>query len=547
MHRLSAFCPLFLAFAACLAPAQAPLVKVKIRAAVYDRDLNLKPVPHLELSFRSLDKDKEQSAPTVIQTSLDGTAETELPPGQYQVSTSKPLEFQGKTYLWDLTVQLSLPQRALEFSNDNAKVTDLTGGRGAQVDSLAEHFRDLKSSTVTVWQQDGHGTGFLVDRSGLIVTNQHVVDGHTYLAVQFDNQRKVAAEVLAEDKQKDVAVLRVNLANVSDVAIAPIAQGSGALLEGERVFTIGNPLDKEKVLTTGVVSKVDQDSIISDISISVGNSGGALFNSSGNVVGITTWRQGHGSSSGLSGIVPIAEAADLLAVARSKAAGTPPSARLLPVAPPIKYPIDALRAIGNKPWAKDIYSFKLGDVDVEIITPVTRYQVVMERAARAQKERDKRAKKAGAPPEEEHQPTDYETKFDSVVMINVDPTLKQDFWKSMATRNQVVMHFKSDFLKMRLLCGETEIEPILPGRFPLTLNTQSGAVRVDDSSFVGHYTYPPDAIAPTCKQVSVEVYLSKEPDKPLVKVLDPNAVTQIWADFDPFRKMLATNAATPPK
>jgi hypothetical protein len=45
----------------------------------------------------------------------------------------------------------------------------------------------------------------------------------------------------------------------------------------------------------------------------------------------------------------------------------------------------------------------------------------------------------------------------------------------------------------------------------------------------------------------VEVYLSKEPDKPLVKVLDPNAVTQIWNDFDPFRKALESNAKTPPK
>jgi S1-C subfamily serine protease len=530
--------------------AQTSSVKVKVRAAVYDRDLNLKPVPHLKLSFRSLDTDKdtdkEKVEPTVLQTNLDGTAETELAPGLYRVSTSKPLEFQGKSYLWDLQVQLKAPEHVLELSNDNAKVTDLSGGRGAQVDSLADHFRELKGSVVTVLKQNGHGTGFLVDPAGLIVTNQHVVDGFTYLAVQFDGERKLAAEVLAEDKQKDVAVLRVNLAGISGVVVAPIAQGSNALLEGERVFTIGNPLDQEKVLTTGVVSKVEKDSIISDISISSGNSGGALFNSSGTVVGITAYRTGRGVGAGLSGIVPIAEAADVLAAARRKAASTaPPPSRLLPVPPPIKYPADALRALGNKPWAKDTYYFKLGDFGVEIVTPVTRYESAMERAARAEKEREKRARKSGAPAPEEHQPTDFETKYDSVVTVDVSPLLKQDFWKSMgAGQGNVVLHFKSDFLKMRLLCGSDEVEPIIPGRYPLTVIEQGGRVHVNDSSFEGAYTYRPDSISPTCKQVSVEVYLSKEPDKPLVKVLDPSTVSQVWSDFDPVRKALDGAKAT---
>jgi S1-C subfamily serine protease len=539
MNCLKAFCLLFAGLASWPVTAQTPSVKVKVRAAVYDRDLNLKPVPHLELSFRSLDAGKENVEPTVVQTNLDGTAEAELAPGLYRVSTSKPLEFQGKSYLWELQVRLKGPEHVLELSNDNAKVTDMSGGRGAQVDSLADHFRELKGSVVTVLKQNGHGTGFLVDPAGLIVTNQHVVDGFTYLAVQFDDRRKLAAEVLAEDKQKDVAVLRVNLAGISGVVVAPIAQGSTALLEGERVFTIGNPLDQEKVLTTGVVSKVEKDSIISDISISSGNSGGALFNSSGTVVGITAYRTGRGAGAGLSGIVPIAEAADVLAAARTKAASTaPPSSRLLPVPPPIKYPAEALRAVGNKPWAKDTYYFKLGDFGVELITPVTRYELAMERASRAEKEREKRAKKSGAPPEE-HQPTDFETKYDSVVSVSVSPMLKQDFWKSMgAGQGQVVLHFKSDFLKMRLLCGSDEVEPILPGRFPLTVIEHGGRVRVNDASYEGAYTYGPNAISPTCKQVRVEVYLSKEPDKPLVKVLDPSTVSQVWNDFDPVRKAL---------
>lgn len=546
MHRLAVLCLLFLVCIHRPLPAQTPSVKVKVRAALYDRDLNMKPVPHLALTFRNLD----QSGPeTPIQTSLDGTAEVELTPGKYQITSGKPTEFQGKTYMWDLQRQFSKPENVLELSNDNAKVTDLTGGRNPQVDSLAEHFRALKGSAVTVWAQDGHGTGFLVDPAGLIVTNQHVTAGFTYLAVQFDGGRKLAAELLAEDKQKDVSVLRVNLASIPDAVVAPIAQGSGVLLEGERVFTIGNPLDQEKVLTTGVVSKVDQDSIISDISISAGNSGGPLFNSSGVVVGITTYRTGRGGGgSGLSGITPISKAADVLASARTKAASAPPpSARLLPVAPAVKYPADALRAVGNKPWQKEIYFFKLGNFDVEIVTPVTRYQGMMERTSRAEKERQKRAQKSGAPAEATQQPAEYETQYDSVVRIDVSPQLKVDFWKSMAPGGPVIMKFKSDFLKMKLLCDSSEIEPILPGRYPVSVRLANGSVYVDDATFEGAYTYPPDAISPKCKQVSLEVVPVKEQDKSLVKVLDPAAVTQISSDFDPFRKALETGGKAPAK
>ena len=148
MHRLAALSVLFLAFAAGPLVAQTTPVKVKVKAVLYDRDLNMKPVPHVELTFKNLDQ--PGAAPVVAQTSLDGTMETDIPPGHYQVTSSKPIEFQGKTYLSDLPVQLSKPENVLELSNDNAKVADLTGGRGAQVDSLAQHFQELKDSVVTV-------------------------------------------------------------------------------------------------------------------------------------------------------------------------------------------------------------------------------------------------------------------------------------------------------------------------------------------------------------------------------------------------------------
>src|ERR1700757_4854803 len=75
-------------------------VTVHIRAALFDRDLNLKPVPRLQISLRSLDS--PATAPVEVRTSLDGTAEVSLHPGKYQLTTASGAELFGKTYRWDL-------------------------------------------------------------------------------------------------------------------------------------------------------------------------------------------------------------------------------------------------------------------------------------------------------------------------------------------------------------------------------------------------------------------------------------------------------------
>src|SRR6266403_6221795 len=126
---------------------------------------------------------------------------------------------------------------------------------------------------------------------------------------------------------------------------APIAKsetGKESVIEGERVFTIGSPLSQRKILTSGMASKVEARAIISDININHGNSGGPLFNSVGEVVGITTFRESVGP--GVAGIVRIEEALPILEQARKKMSdGALPSARYLPVEPTDTYPLDTLK------------------------------------------------------------------------------------------------------------------------------------------------------------------------------------------------------------
>jgi hypothetical protein len=135
---------ILLGFLATAAAAQN--VKVKLRAALYDRDLNLKPIPHLLVKLTPADP---AAKPVTVQTSLDGIAEVELPPGKYSVVTEKPVELFDKSYRWEFDADFVKPENTLELSNDNAKTAPLAGGREARVDELAYQYKRVRDTVVT--------------------------------------------------------------------------------------------------------------------------------------------------------------------------------------------------------------------------------------------------------------------------------------------------------------------------------------------------------------------------------------------------------------
>jgi len=83
--------------------------------------------------------------------------------------------------------------------------------RGRIKDEMTVHFQRLQNTVLTVWSETGHGTGFIVDPQGLILTNHHVLGPSEYIAVQFDSARKVRAVRLETDPLKDVAVIWADL------------------------------------------------------------------------------------------------------------------------------------------------------------------------------------------------------------------------------------------------------------------------------------------------------------------------------------------------
>lgn len=516
--------------------AQEQVAKLKIRAALVDQNLNIKPIPKLALQLRRLDGPAGVQ-PIALSTGFDGLAELQVPAGRYQLTT-RPIEFQGKAYAWDLEVRIAAPEHSLELSNDNAKIQAATSAAPGG-DDLSSLFKRLEKSVVRVWSESGQGTGFIVDARGLILTNDHVVARSEYLAVQFDAEHKVPARLLTSDSGKDIAVLWSNLSVCPEAVVASIGASAKEPLRvvaGEKVFTIGHPLRGEKTLTSGIISKIEPEELTSDININPGSSGGPLMNSGGSVIGITTYRVQPQGGAGISGIVRIEGALPVLEEARKKMAGTqPPPSILLPVEPKDKFPAEPLKALlklsdmDTKP-----YSFEVGPFRVGIYTPVVSYYEAHEDRMQAARREAKRSQsqepETAAMAEAAKDAADYE----ALIVIWAGPKVSR--WTG--TR------FKTDFRRMKLLCGDKVIEPIHPGRFPRYLRSIRGDMM--DRTYQGLYRYPADAASPTCGQLSLEIYSEKDPSQPFTKILDPFMVRRVWSDFEPYRKVRESSTANPP-
>jgi len=163
--------------------------------------------------------------------------------------------------------------------------------------------------------QRGLGSGFVIDKDGHIVTNNHVVEGARRIQVRFSDDTEADAEVVGTDPHTDLAVIKVD---VPATMLHPVELGdSDTLRVGQRAIAIGNPFGFERTVTTGIISAVGRvlrqmsgfslpNLIQTDAAINPGNSGGPLLDSRGKVVGVNTiifTRSGFSSGVGLA--VPV--------------------------------------------------------------------------------------------------------------------------------------------------------------------------------------------------------------------------------------------------
>jgi len=162
---------------------------------------------------------------------------------------------------------------------------------------LRRFFGDSLPQLSPTEQLRGLGSGFIIDKSGLVLTNAHVVDQADKVTVRLKDGRTFEGKVKGIDEVTDLAVVKINAGN--DLPIAPLGSSSDVQV-GDWAIAVGNPLGFDNTVTLGIVSTLKRSSaqvgitdkrlefIQTDAAINPGNSGGPLLNGRGEVIGINT-------------------------------------------------------------------------------------------------------------------------------------------------------------------------------------------------------------------------------------------------------------------
>jgi S1-C subfamily serine protease len=179
-------------------------------------------------------------------------------------------------------------------------------------DSTVEDTPSLSPFDQQAPTQQALGSGFVIDKTGHIVTNYHVIEGADRIEVSFSNQDTLRATLVGSDPSTDIAVLRVE---ASSRSLTPLSLGdSGAVRVGDPVVAIGNPFGLARTTTAGIVSAVQERTITApngypidhviqtDAQINSGNSGGPLLNDRAEVIGVNSQIAPAQGSSGNVGI-----------------------------------------------------------------------------------------------------------------------------------------------------------------------------------------------------------------------------------------------------
>ena len=158
-------------------------------------------------------------------------------------------------------------------------------------------------------QSSALGSGFIIDESGIVVTNNHVIEGAEDIVVQVNGEKKFKAKVIGADPLSDIAVLKIQ----TNEKFIPVKFGdSDKARIGDWVIAIGNPFGLGGTVTSGIISARNrsiglsryEDYIQTDASINSGNSGGPLFDMEGDVIGINTAILGRSGNVGIGFSIP---------------------------------------------------------------------------------------------------------------------------------------------------------------------------------------------------------------------------------------------------
>jgi len=442
----------------------------------------------------------------------------------------------------------------------------LIAGLAAAERMVAEEtliFREIRDGVFTVFGDRGHGSGFLID-GDIVLTNSHVVSGSRYITVQLDTETRVRAELIAEDRAKDVAALWISPSVTAGRPTLTLADRPAVDLafEGEKVLAIGSPLNQTRILTSGIVSKMEPRAVLSDVNINPGNSGGPLINMDTEVIAINTFRDPSLGGSGVSGSILITEAAGVIEKAQLYISGhAPPSATLLPVTPPDAYPIECLAWASRRCFDADNYIVpRVRNFDVAITTPPRQHYIETQASQRLAGKRNQRATAAGVAEDEMYDPlgdrikewSEFVGQYAPIVIVHVSPTIGETggstFLNIVAAglagaagttySGYHVYEFKGDLDDFELKHGEEPVDELFRSMDMMPVSVALIGGHMDDIAQQGVFAYLSE---PFDRSEGADLVLHiqdlKRPGETTDVVLPQSCLEQVWVDFEPYRDM----------
>lgn len=499
------------------------LAVLHIRATLTDPAGRVTPVARHALLISDNPPTRE---PRRVVMTLEGTADVRLRPGKYTVESDTPVMFQGKAYHWTQIVDVGATETTLELTVTNAVAeivapgTTTAAGEPAPATDTSLSLRQWLDSVVELWTPTTHASGFLVDATGLIATNQKSVRDATSVEVQISRSVKVAGSVVATDAQRDIALIRIDpsvMASVTPVPLGCARPTPLPIARGQEIFSIAAPLRQEKGWTPGTVSRAVARVMEADLILADGGTGGPVFNASGDLAGITTLAGERDEPRRGATRFVRADACDLVAAAVKKSQEAPaPSAAHLPVEPLEPAPVATFKeAIKKRAGSLKPYQIAATEFDVAFIPPLLTYA--------AQSQADQNFGNW----------SEYAADVPPVLFIRVTPKQVESLWAKVARGAAVtqgmalpaIKHTGAGFLRLRALCGSTEVQPV----HPLKLE-----VRVSDTEavYAGLYAFDPAALGPSCGTVTLVLFSEKDSDKGDTRVVPPGTLRQIWQDLE---------------
>jgi V8-like Glu-specific endopeptidase len=392
-------------------------------------------------------------------------------------------------------------------------------------------FNESQNAIVTVINGRGHGSGFLISKEGIILTNHHVVypNMNSKVIVRINDENYIA-QLVGSNSKLDIAALKVPPAVVS--TIKPLVlfnpeNPADLASRGEEVIALGSPVDwktLEKTLTRGIISNQNEFMLFHDAALNGGNSGGPLLNFEGKVIGINTIGLSDRGQT-IAGSVKSSKIDDFYRSISRSVANIKTDLIKLPAYPLERLPIEAISKenpnyfqIGSSLLPKK-RTINFDKFIVTLTTPVDAYKEFLFAESLLLKQQQARYAKAGKSIDSnELFTTDknkvYDNSYRKYVTVSINPkqvltaSAKVNVALSALSGVPAVLstQFEGDFKSFSLVdaSGNSQCKPYIFGRNDQTVvNTL-----MTDRSYFGYFEYPFD-----CFEGKNEVYLLLEDEQ----------------------------------